>query len=183
MSGWMPSARYAPAPVARRRPLRSVAVAAAVLSGVVAPAVLPGAVAAADEPGGTTVVGELVQAWSEAAPAEAAAGHGPEGPVSWVQPAQGEPVHVDTAGLSGIPAGSTVAVTVGTETSTTDDGQEEPLPVLDSTVVAPPVVAKTPSPARFTNEVTVAMVAPAGSDPKGDGTTLEQVVSAVDDRV
>jgi hypothetical protein len=184
MSGWMPSARYAPAPAARRRLLRSVAVAAAVLCGVVAPAVLPGAVAAADEPGSTTVVGELMQAWAEAAPAEAATGHGAEGPVSWVQPAQGDPVHVDTAGLSGIPAGSTVAVTVGTEASTTaDDGQEKPLPVLDSTVVAPPVAAKAPTPTRFTNEVTVAMVAPAGSDPKGDGTTLEQVVSAVDDRV
>src|SRR4051812_8232996 len=99
MSGWMPSARYAPAPAARRRLLRSVAVAAAVLSGVAAPAALPGAAAAGEGRGSPPAVGELVRAGAEAAPAEAAAGHGPEGPVSWVQPAQGDPVHVDTAGL------------------------------------------------------------------------------------
>jgi hypothetical protein len=209
MSGWMPSARCVPAPSARRQLLRSLAVAAAVVSGAVAPAVLPGAVAAADEPAGTTVVGELVQAWAEAAPAEAAAGHGSDGHgsdghgsdghgsdghgsnrhgadglISWVQPAEGAPVLIDTEGVDGVPAGSTVSVTVGTPSEdSSDEGEGAPLPVRDTTVVAPPVVGPAPAPARITNTVTVAMVAPAGANPAGDGTTLAQVVSAVNDRV
>ncbi|SNR57052.1 reprolysin-like metallopeptidase [Blastococcus mobilis] len=180
----MSAARSAPAPAARRRLLRSFSVAAAVLSGIVAPAVLPGAVAAAEEPAGTTVVGRLVQAWAEAAPGEIAAGHAHEGPMSWVQPAQGDPVLIDTGGVEGVPAGSTVAVTVeGPTPDHSEDGGAEASPVVDTTVLAPPVVTPAPASARFTNEVTVAMVAPAGSDPKGDGTSLEQVVAAVNDRV
>jgi hypothetical protein len=184
MSGWMPSARFAPDPAARRRLLRSLAVAAAVVSGAVAPVVLPGAVAAADEPVGSTVVGELVQAWAETAPAEAAAGHGADGPISWVQPAEGDPVLIDTQDIEGVPTGSTVVVTVETPSEdSSGDAQDAPLSVLDTTLVAPPVVGPAPVPAGITNEVTVAMVAPAGSDPTGDGTTLAQIVSAVDDRV
>jgi hypothetical protein len=187
MTGWMPSASYVPALAGR---LRSLAVGAAVVCGAVAPAVLPGAVAAADEPAGTTVVGELVQAWAEAAPDEAAAGHAHEGPMSWVQPAQGDPVLVDTAGVEGIPPGSTVAVTVENEAPTgSEDGSkdedEAPRTVLDTELLEKEVPAgtTTPVPGQVTNQVTVAMVAPAGSDPKGDGTTLGQVVSVLTDRV
>jgi hypothetical protein len=179
MSREMPSARNAPAPAGRRRLLRSLAVAAAVVSGAVAPMVVP-AVATADEPAGTTVVGELVQAWAETAPGTAADGQEHEGPISWIQPAEGNPVAVDTAGVDGVPVGSTVAVTVAT---TPGGAQDAPLPVVDATVVAPPAAAAVPAPRRFTHEVTVAMVAPAGSDPKGDGTSLDEVVSAVNDRV
>ena len=184
MSGWMPSARYLPAPAGRRRLVRPLAVAAAIVCGAVAPMVLSGGVAVADEPAGTTVVGQLVQAWAEAAPAEAEAGHAHEGPMSWVQPSEGDPVLVDTAGVSGVPAGSTVALTVGTETGTDDDGDEAPRTVLDAEIVAErTTAATTPAPARFTNQVTIAMVAPAGTDPKGDGTSLAQVTAAVTERV
>jgi hypothetical protein len=177
----MPSARYALAPDSRRV-LRSFVVATAVAAGAVVSAVLPGAVATADERSGGTVVGELVQAWAEAAPAEAVAGHGSEGPISWIEPAQGDPVLVDTEGVSGVATGSTVAVTVGTggATSAAAEDHGTPREVLDTELVAAPVVRSvSPAAGRFSNQVTVAMVAPAGSAPGGDGTTLEQVVAAV----
>jgi hypothetical protein len=176
----MTSTRFVPVRAGRRRLLRPLTVAAAVVSGALAPVALSG-VAVADEPAGTTVVGTLVQAWAEAAPAEAEHGHDDHGPISWVQPADGgESVLIDTEGVEGIPVGSTVAVTVGTTEASSADGQPSPLPVVDSTVVAPPVAEAAPRPAPITNEVTVAMVAPLGSAPAGDGTTLAQVVSAVD---
>src|SRR5688572_1939294 len=112
MTGWMSAARNDPPLAGRRRLPRALVVAAAVVSGAVAPVLLP-AVAGADELSGTTVVGQLVQAWAEAAPGEAE-DHAHEGPISWVQPAQGDPVHVETEGVEGVPAGSTVAVTVAT---------------------------------------------------------------------
>ena len=67
----MPPVRVDLAP--SRRLLRSLAVASAVASSAPLSAVLPGAVALADEPAGTTVVGELVQAWPEAEPRTARA--------------------------------------------------------------------------------------------------------------
>lgn len=164
MSRWMPSLRNASA--------RSLAVAAAVLTGVLAPLALPGATASADEVAGRTLAGELVQAWAEAEPG-AAHDHGDDGLVSWVQPADGDPVLVDSAGVEGVPSGSSVQLTVGTTSG------DAPLPVVDATVTSAPAAA----PAPVTNEVTVAMVAPAGAAPTGDGTTLAEVVSAVDDRV
>src|SRR5829696_4873356 len=108
MSGWMPAHLFA-----ATRPLRSFAVAAAVLTGVVVPVVLPGAVASADEVAGQTLEGRLVQTWAEAEPADAGHGHGADGMVSWVEPAEGDPVQIDSAGVEGVPSGSTVAVTVG----------------------------------------------------------------------
>ncbi|HEY0127318.1 MAG TPA: hypothetical protein VGB58_09300 [Blastococcus sp.] len=166
----MPSLRFLPT-----RPLRSIAAAAVVVTGAVAPLALSGAVAAADAPAGQTVEGQLVQAWAEAEPADAGAhAHDADGLVSWVQPAEGDPVLIESGAVDGVPSGSTVEVTVGASTS-----GDAPLPVVDATVTSTPTVP----PARMTNEVTVAMVAPAGSAPTGDGTTLAQVVSAVDDRV
>jgi len=175
MSGWMASSLIVRAPLARRRLLRSLAVAAAVVSGAVAPVALSGAVASADAVAGQTVEGQLVQAWAEAEPAAGHDdGHGSDGLVSWVQPAEGDPVLIESEAVDGVPSGATVEVTVGPSTA-----GDDPLPVVDATVTSTPAL----SPARVTNEVTVAMVAPAGSAPTGDGTTLAQVVSAVDDRV
>jgi hypothetical protein len=170
MSGWMPSPRNALA-AAGRRLLRSVVAGSAVAVSIL----LPTGVAAADEPAGTTVVGRLVQAWAEASPSET--GSADHGQLSWVQPAEGDLVLVDSAGVDGVPSGSTVAVTLGTDGS--GDGA---LPVLDTQVLGNSS-SEPAAPAPVTNQVTVAMVAPAGSDPAGDGTTLEQVVSAVQDRV
>jgi Metallo-peptidase family M12B Reprolysin-like len=177
MTGWMASSLLVRAPLARRRLLRSLAVAAAVVSGVVAPVALSDAVASADAGAGAgqTLEGQLVQAWAEAEPAEAghdADGHEADGLVSWVQPAEGDPVLIESDAVDGVPTGSTVEVTVGPSTS-----DDEPLPVVDATVSSTPAVA----PARVTNEVTVAMVAPAGSVPTGDGTPLAKVVAAVED--
>lgn len=171
MTEWMPPHRFVPI-----RPLRALAVAAAVLTGAVAPVALSGAVASADAVAGQTVEGQLVQAWAEAEPAAGhdEGGHGSDGLVSWVQPAEGDPVLIESGAVDGVPSGSTVEVTVGPVTA-----GDEPLPVVDATVTSTPAVPA----ARVTNEVTVAMVAPAGSAPTGDGTTLAQVVSAVDDRV
>jgi hypothetical protein len=184
MQGEMSSVPYATARAGRRRPRRPFGrlfvMALAAASGVAAPVVLSGAVAAADELNGTTVVGELVQAWAEAAPDEAAAGRAAEGPVSWIQPVDDQAVLVDTEGVGDVPAGSTVAVTVGTEVSSSSTTGTQPLEVLKADVVAPPVQRAPPAASRFTNQVTVAMVAPAGSPDGGDGTTLDQVVAAVD---
>ena len=177
MTGWMASSLLVRAPLARRRLLRSLAVAAAVVSGVVAPVALSGAVASADAVAGQTLEGQLVQAWAEAEPADAghdADGHEADGLVSWVQPAEGDPVLIESDAVDGVPSGSTVEVTVGPSTS-----DDEPLPVVDATVTSTPAV----TPARVTNEVTVAMVAPAGSVPTGDGTPLATVVAAVEDGV
>ncbi|WP_139228734.1 reprolysin-like metallopeptidase [Blastococcus tunisiensis] len=173
----MTSHRLVPAPAPRPWLLRPLAVAAAVVAGAVVPLVLPGA-ASAEQGGRGTLAGELVHAWSEVEPAGAPAGHGSEEMVSWVQPADGDAVLVDSDDVEGVPSGSTVSLTVGTPTAD-PSGDRAPLAVVDTAVVALPETA----PERVTNEVTVAMVAPAGSAATGDGTTLAQVVSLVDDDV
>ncbi len=184
MSGWMRAVQNVPAPAGRRRLLRSLAVAAVVVSGAAAPVALSGAVAAAEEAPGRTVVGELVQAWAEASPGEAAAGHGAEELVSWVRPAGGDPVHIESAAVDGVPSGSTVSVTVGAPvTGSSATGTDALHSVLGTSVVESAGTGAAAAPAPATNEVTVAMVAPAGSAATGDGTSLRQVVSAVDDRV
>jgi hypothetical protein len=154
----MPSARvHRPS---RRGLLRSFAVAAAVAGS----ALLPGAVAAADEPG-TTVVGQLVQAQPESG------SYGDQAPVSWVETADGETVPVDTAGVDGVPAGSTVSLTVGD--ATTDETQQ----VLESEVLAAPETPAAPQ-GPLTNQVTVAMVTPAGAAAAPQA-SLQQVVDLV----
>src|SRR4051794_33566456 len=57
-----------------------------------------------------TVVGQLVQAWPEAADDRT-----PEAaePLRWVQPAAGDAVRVPTDDVAGVPAGATLRVTVG----------------------------------------------------------------------
>ena len=58
--------------------------------------------APADEPTGTTVVGRLVQAWPEAQARRRAEA---DGPISWVQNADGDAVRIPTEDVEGIPTG------------------------------------------------------------------------------
>jgi hypothetical protein len=176
MQEWMPSVRESQTPSGGRRLLRSLVVASAVASSAVLSAVLPGAVAAADEPAGTTVAGRLVQAWAEGHPEDAAGGSATDEAVSWVQPAEGDAVRVDSAALAGVPTGATVELTVGSEIEDSDD-EEAPLEVLQAQVTTVPAVAPVLDPAGLTNRVTVVLVQPAGV--ATDGVTEAQVVDAV----
>jgi hypothetical protein len=164
----MPSVRFALAP-ARRRLLRSLAVGSAVAAAVVAPA----AAAHADELSGTTVVGQLVQAWPESQ----SASHEAEAPISWVQNAEGDAVRIPTDDVEGIPTGTTVQVTVGPE----DGGDaDDPLhDVIDAQIVAAaPADPVLRNPAGLTNQVTVVRVAPDGV--AQDGVTAQKLVDVVD---
>jgi hypothetical protein len=138
---------------------------------------LSGGVARADEPAGPTVVGRLVQTWAEQGPGEDA-DHA-DAPLSWVQGRHGAAVRVPTADVAGVPAGATVAVTLGGEVA--DDASGEGFTpardVLNAEVVAQPQVAPLPD-RRLTNQVTVALVAPQGSTP--DGVTVDDLADAVD---
>jgi hypothetical protein len=159
----MPSVRFVLAPTL----LRSLAVGSTLIAG----AVLPGGIAAADEPG-TTVVGQLVQAWPEAGTGATEA----DGPISWVQSAEGDAVRIPTEDVDGIPTGTTVQVTVTPE----DDDAEDPLHEVTGTTV---VAAATPDPvlrdpAGLTNKITVVRVAPDGV--AKDGVTAQQLVDVVD---
>jgi len=167
MSGWMPAVRFLPALAGRRGLLRSLVAGSAVAASVL---LVPGA-AAADEPAGTTVVGQLVQAWSEAEPGE---DHGAEELTSWIQTPSGESLRVRTEDVPGVPAGATVELTVGEP-----DGDDDPLhDVIDTAVVALPAAPVLTNTAGRTNQVTVALVAPAGV--ARDGVTAQQVVDLVD---
>src|SRR3954471_16450487 len=141
----------------------------AVCGGVILPA-LP---AAADEP--ATLVGQLVQAYPEQAHPEH---DGQDAPLSWVRTAAGESVRVPTEDVADVPAGSTVSVAVGgqVDDAATDDGYEPAQDVLSTDVLADPSAA-TAVAGALTNQVTVAMVVPAGGEQ--DGATLAQVVAAV----
>ena len=184
MQKQMPSAREFLAPSGRL--LRSGAVVSALACAAV---VLPGGVAAADELAGTTVVGRLVQVWAEAEHAEpghAEAGHAGEDaetPLSFVETATGDAVRVPTEDLDGVPAGSTVSVTVGAQVD--DEAADEHGVEPARTVLAADLIAAAASPAAaagrghgLTNEVTVVLVAPAGAPE--DGTALAEVTDAVD---
>jgi hypothetical protein len=160
----MPSAR-----TARRLAVLAVGVAAAV-----APLALAApARAAADPLSGRTVVGRLVQAWPEAADSrtvEAAE------PLSWVQPAAGDPVRVPTGDLTGVPAGATVQVTVGAAVAdqVPAAGDVDPAhQVVSSTVVAAPPLAL----GDGTDAVTVVA---ADRSPTAAEATRRQLVDAVD---
>jgi hypothetical protein len=172
MHQWMPSVRDS-APSGARPLLRSLVMAAAVVSS----ALLPGAVASADEPAGTTVAGRLVQAWAEGPPDDAAAGSTGDGQVAWVQTAEGDAVRVDSAAVADVPSGATVELTVGSELEETG-GDQTALEVLETAIVALPAVEPVlADPAGLTNRVTVVLVRPASVAP--DGVTEAQVVDAV----
>jgi hypothetical protein len=140
-----------------------------VITSAVLSAVLPGAVASADESGAATVTGRLVQAYSENHPDAVAAGSPADGPISWIRTAEGEDVPIPTEDVAGVQVGSTVSVPVGAP----DDDDSDGLTVLAAAEAPAPTAG-----ARLTNQVTVAMVGPGGT--QSDGTSLASVVDAVD---
>ncbi|MGY1811922.1 reprolysin-like metallopeptidase, partial [Blastococcus sp. SYSU D00820] len=169
-----------------RRPwsLRSLVLAAAA---VLVPVVAVPTASRAEEPpaeaGAETVVGELVQAWPEYADPGEATTHGDEGPLSWIRAEDGATVRVPTEDVAAIPVGSTVEVTVGAEAGdepAAAPGLEPAFEVLAADVLAPPPPAAAVPPGT-TNQVTVAMVNPAGG--VRDGARLADVVAMVDGAV
>src|SRR3954452_12509920 len=79
---------------------------------------LPGlpSVAAADEMStGDTVVGTLVQAWPEYEDRAEAAEYGDEGPLSWVEPDDGDAVRIASEDVEHLAAGATIEVRLGDE--------------------------------------------------------------------
>ncbi|MBM7805840.1 uncharacterized protein with LGFP repeats [Geodermatophilus bullaregiensis] len=170
---------------ARPRSPRLLALAA--VTAVLVPLLLAGP-AAAEDPApdqvaaGDTVVGTLVQAFAD--PEHAEAPGAPAGDVedtllSWIDSGDDGAVRVPTEDVADIEVGATVEVTVGAEVrdeATVEQGLEPAREVVEAEVVAPaePAAATAPT----TNAVTVAMVQPAGAPQ--DGTTLAEVVAAVD---
>ncbi|SNR87794.1 Peptidase M66 [Geodermatophilus saharensis] len=164
-------------------PLAPRPLAAAVLVAVTAPLLLA-APAAAEEPApGDTVVGELVQAFAD----PEHAGHTPDAQaedaedtlLSWIDTGDDGSVRVPTEDVADIEVGATVEVTVGREVrdeATVEHGVEPARDVVAAEVVAPASPAAATAP--HTNAVTVVMVQPGGA-PR-DGTTLAEVVAAVD---
>jgi hypothetical protein len=166
-----------------RRPallLRTLVVAGALAGSMAGPAV---GVASADEPAGTTVVGRLVQAYPEEGPGDQHAGSETTAPLSWVQTSDGA-VRVPTADLPGVPAGATVELTVGDPVE--DEGAEEhglaPAQEVLSTGSVTPVTTAAPARGPVTNEVTVVLVAPAGTQPDTD-VTPQDVAAPLDTTV
>ncbi|WP_143087255.1 reprolysin-like metallopeptidase [Geodermatophilus ruber] len=159
-----------------RRPFRALAAVATAAAVCLA---LPLADARADEPG-ETVVGELVQAWPEAGlegeSAHAGTEHA-EQPLTWVETEGGAAVHVPTGAVEDLPVGATVQVTVGNAPAG-EDGAAPVHEVLDAALVESAPVPRPARSAPLTNEVTVALVVPAGGS--RDGTTLPEMVAAVD---
>ncbi|MGY1635041.1 reprolysin-like metallopeptidase [Geodermatophilus sp. SYSU D00742] len=154
---------------------------------VVVSLALPPAAARADEPAAgpaQTVVGELVQTWAEAGPAEhAPAGHDADhAPLTWVEGADGEAVRIPTEAAEGLPVGATVEVTVGGQlTGTAQDGVEPARDLLDAALLQPTPAADGARTGSLTNEVTVVRVLPPGGH--ADATSVEQLVDVVDDEV
>jgi hypothetical protein len=179
-----------PAP-ARRLPLsrsvRAGSIVAAALSVLAASLVIEAPNARAEDPAASvteeTVVGELVRVWAE--PEHAHEGdHGVHAePLTYVEPDSGAAIRVPTGDVEEIPVGATVELTLGGEVADEAAAQGGMAParqVLSAEVVAPATAEGSPPAAAatgLTNEVTVAMVVPAGATQ--DGTTLSQVVDAV----
>src|SRR3954454_5967630 len=138
---------------------------------------LPAASASADDSVGATVVGELVQAYPEHA--DPAVGDVAEAPLSWIRIAAGESVRVPTEDVHDVPAGSTVSVDVGGSVGddAAEDGYEPARDVLAADVLDTPATPAPTATGPLSNQVTVAMVVPAGG--VRDGMTLGKVVAAV----
>src|SRR4051794_5613291 len=159
----------------RLRPARAAALAGVLAAGLAALPLGGGVAAAAPT---TTVVGKLLQAYPESRP-ETSAELAAE-PLTWVQRADGSSVRVDTDDVTGIPAGSTVRVRVGTPVgnSAPADGALDPaLSVQSADVVAPPRAQTAAAAAPLTDQVTVVMAYPEGA--RHDDATLDQMVSAL----
>ncbi|WP_369139687.1 M12 family metallo-peptidase [Modestobacter versicolor] len=171
---------------------RSSTSAVAVVAAVLATFALPSPARAEDLPDpGDTVVGQLVRAYAEPGPAEpgAAGPHAEEhgeghddGLLTWVQPASGDAVRVDTEALDHVPVGATVSVTVGEAgpDEASAEGLEEALDVVDADVVARLATERIPTAqadAPANHLVTIVMLQPAGA--ARDATTLAQVQNVV----
>src|SRR5690349_12059811 len=116
----MPSARKPLAPARRGRfAYRPLVVAAGILAATALGVGLP-AVASAAPHAGTTVVGRLLQAYPEAKAEPAGANPAADAPLSWVETPDGGSVRIPTQAVSNVPAGSTVQVTVGGDSSAPD---------------------------------------------------------------
>ncbi len=137
----------------------------------------PASVARADA--GTTVVGELVQAWPETSLEGQHAGESHEQPLTFVEGADGTSVRIPTEAAAGLEVGATVEVTVGgdTDDEASESGYAPAREVLGTEVLRAPRPAATVPAGSVTNQVTVVMVAPAGGTP--DGTALADVVDTV----
>ena len=163
----------------RRRPLRALAGAATALAlSLTLPAT---AVRAEETAAPATVVGEIVQAWPEAGLAGSAAeAEHAEAPLTWVESPAGEAVRVPTEAVAGLAVGSTVEVTVGAHVpdAAGQEGFEPARDVLGAQLLQEAPEARAARVAGLTNQVTVAMVVPAGG--QRDGATLAQLVAAVD---
>jgi reprolysin-like metallo-peptidase family M12B len=92
----------------------------------------------------------------------------------------GDAVRVPTEAVAGLSIGSTVEVTVGEQLPDPagEEGYEPADDVVSAELVEPAPEVRPSRTGAVTNEVTVAMVVPAGG--KRDATTLAQVVDAVD---
>jgi hypothetical protein len=139
-----------------------------------------------------TVVGELVRAWAEYETPDEAAERAADGPLTWIEPEDGEAVRVPTEDVDHLALGATVEVSLGDEVvdAPAQAGLEPAHEVLSAEVVEPaepsdpspdPPVGEALPPSWISNEVTVVMVVPAGG--VRDSTTLAQVVTAVNDPV
>jgi hypothetical protein len=163
----------------RRRPLRALAGAATALA---LSLTLPATAARAEEAAApATVVGEIVQAWPEAGLAGSAAeAEHAEAPLTWVESPAGEAVRVPTEAVAGLAVGSTVEVRVGAHVpdAAGREGFEPARDVLGAQLLQEAPEARAARVAGLTNQVTVAMVVPAGG--QRDGATLAQLVAAVD---
>ncbi|HEY4605106.1 MAG TPA: hypothetical protein VIH08_12300 [Blastococcus sp.] len=169
------------------RPFSVLLVGATAATAVLLPG-LPSVAAADDEMStGDTVVGTLVQAWPEYEDRAEAAEHGDEGPLSWVEPDDGDAVRIASEDVEHLAAGATIEVRLGDEVTdpAAGEGLEPAREVLAAEVLqpapTPPPVARALPPGWITNRVTVAMVVPAGG--VRDSTTLAEVVTAVNDPV
>jgi hypothetical protein len=138
----------------------------------------PAAVARADD-AGTTVVGELVQAWPETSSEDQHAGGSHPEPLTFVEGADGASVRIEPDAVEGIDVGSTVELTLGgtRDDEAAGDGYEPAHQVLDAQVVQAARPAATVPAGSVTHRVTVVMVAPRGGTP--DGTALADVVDTV----
>ncbi|HYO36448.1 MAG TPA: hypothetical protein VER97_10250, partial [Geodermatophilus sp.] len=138
----------------------------------------PAAVARADD-AGTTVVGELVQAWPETSSEDQHAGESHAEPLTFVEGADGASVRIEPDAVEGIDVGSTVELTLGGTRGdeAAGDGYEPAHRVLDAQVVQAARPATTVPDGSVTHQVTVVMVAPRGGTP--DGTALADVVDTV----
>lgn len=174
-----------PTPAVRRPTalLRALVVAGAVAVAAPALALAGPGVAAAQEPAGTAVAGRLVQAWPEKAPGEEHEHDEAAAPLSWVETADGS-VRVPTEDVAGVPAGARVELTVGADVrdeGTREHGLEPAQRVLRTRSVVPPkTVAAVRRP--VTNQVTVVLVAPAGTSPDA-GLEPADVAAVVDGAV